>query len=118
MRRQVKRVGIFVVGWALIIAGLAGIVLPILPGWVLIFLGLALLAQEFEWAERRQHQLTATYHAKKEQMLRHHRERVLARHATGTVETAEVTDTVVTESVEPVPAAEVEPARLRAPLDG
>ena len=46
------RVVVFMVGTAVIGAGIAGLVLPALPGWVLIFIGLGLLATEFAWAER------------------------------------------------------------------
>jgi uncharacterized protein (TIGR02611 family) len=112
MRRHAKRIAIFVVGWALIVAGIAGLALPILPGWVFIFLGLALLAREFEWAERRQHQLKTAYQAKKQQVLRHHRERVDQRHAADAVEAAGDAGDFVDESL-----IEPEPAQLRAPHD-
>lgn len=46
------RVVVFMVGTAVIGAGIAGLVLPALPGWVLIIVGLGLLATEFAWAER------------------------------------------------------------------
>ncbi len=41
-----------VVGWALLLAGIAALVLPG-PGLLLILGGLALLSQQYEWAERR-----------------------------------------------------------------
>ena len=107
MRRHAKRVGIFVAGWGLIVAGIAGLALPILPGWVFIFLGLALLAREFEWAERRQDQLKAYYQRKKAQVVRHHRERVEDRHAAAKAAA----------EVEPEPEPEPEPAGQRAPHD-
>ena len=47
-----KRIGRFVSGWALILVGIAGCVLPILPGVPLILAGLALLASEYSWAQR------------------------------------------------------------------
>lgn len=40
-----------VLGWAIIVGGLALIPLPG-PGWVIVFLGLAILASEFEWAAK------------------------------------------------------------------
>ena len=40
------------VGTSLVVVGLAGLVLPILPGWLLIIAGLALLARDFFWARR------------------------------------------------------------------
>jgi hypothetical protein len=80
MRRHAKRVGVFVVGWALIILAAAIGWLPGPGGIPLALLGLAVLATEFEWAARRQRQLRAYYHRKKDQMLRNHRERVEVRH--------------------------------------
>jgi uncharacterized protein (TIGR02611 family) len=46
------RVIVFMVGSAAFAAGLAGLIFPVLPGWALIFIGLAVLATEFAWAER------------------------------------------------------------------
>ncbi|MFJ8012280.1 TIGR02611 family protein [Streptomyces sp. NPDC096339] len=43
------QVGVFVVGLAIIAAGIAMLVLPG-PGWVAIFAGLAIWATEFAWA--------------------------------------------------------------------
>ena len=42
--RFAVRVGIFIVGWLLILVGVAGLVLPALPGIVTILLGAALLS--------------------------------------------------------------------------
>lgn len=50
--RNSKRVAVSIVGTVLILAGLAGLALPILPGWLLIIAGLAVLASEYAWAER------------------------------------------------------------------
>jgi uncharacterized protein (TIGR02611 family) len=49
-RPLVVRVALVVVGVAMVLAGLAGLVLPVVPGWLLIFSGLAVLAGEFVWA--------------------------------------------------------------------
>src|SRR3990167_4248526 len=45
-----KRVFLTVLGVIFILTGVAGIILPFLPGWVLIFFGLSLFAPHF--AER------------------------------------------------------------------
>jgi uncharacterized protein (TIGR02611 family) len=50
--RNSRRVGVSIVGFVLILAGIAGLALPILPGWLLIIGGLAVLATEYAWAER------------------------------------------------------------------
>lgn len=46
------RVGIFIVGWLLILVGVAGLVLPALPGVVTILLGAALLSLDNELVYR------------------------------------------------------------------
>lgn len=40
-----------VVGFSLVGVGLAGLVLPVLPGWLLIIAGFALLSREYAWAK-------------------------------------------------------------------
>lgn len=45
------QIGVFLVGLAIISGGIAMLVLPG-PGWVAIFLGLAVLGTEFVWAQR------------------------------------------------------------------
>lgn len=47
-----KRVGLEVLGWGLLLAGIAMIALPG-PGLLGIFGGLAVLSQQYDWAERR-----------------------------------------------------------------
>jgi uncharacterized protein (TIGR02611 family) len=48
---RIYRVVVGLVGGAIVIGGLALVPLPG-PGWLIVFLGLALLATEFEWAAR------------------------------------------------------------------
>jgi uncharacterized protein (TIGR02611 family) len=50
--RLARKVLVAIVGVAVVLVGVAGLVLPILPGWLLIFAGLAILATEFEMARR------------------------------------------------------------------
>jgi uncharacterized protein (TIGR02611 family) len=47
-----KRLVLEVVGWTLVVAGIAALVLPG-PGLLMVFGGLAILSQQYEWAERR-----------------------------------------------------------------
>lgn len=47
-----KRIAIETVGWVLVVAGLAALVLPG-PGLLMVAAGLVILSQEYEWAERR-----------------------------------------------------------------
>ncbi len=49
--RPVRQALVFIVGFAVVAAGLAMIVLPG-PGWAAIFLGFAILATEFAFAEK------------------------------------------------------------------
>ena len=52
MKAVVRRVALEVVGWVLVVAGIAALVLPG-AGLRMIFAGLVILSQEYEWAERR-----------------------------------------------------------------
>lgn len=47
-----KRIVLETLGWVLVLAGIAALVLPG-PGLLGIFAGLVLLSQQYEWAERR-----------------------------------------------------------------
>jgi uncharacterized protein (TIGR02611 family) len=51
-RAALRRVVLEIVGWVLILAGIAALVLPG-PGLLMLFAGLVILSQEYEWAERR-----------------------------------------------------------------
>lgn len=50
--KMAKRIGLEAVGWLLLVAGVAALVLPG-PGLIMVFAGLAVLSQQYEWAERR-----------------------------------------------------------------
>ncbi len=52
MKGAAKRLVLEVVGWVLVVAGVAALVLPG-PGLLMLFGGLAVLSQQYEWAERR-----------------------------------------------------------------
>ena len=52
MRAAARRIALEVVGWTLVVAGIAAIVLPG-PGLLMIAGGLVVLSQQYEWAERR-----------------------------------------------------------------
>jgi Putative transmembrane protein (PGPGW) len=52
VKKAAKRVGIVVLGWLLVVVGIAALVLPG-PGLLALFAGVALLATQYEWAERR-----------------------------------------------------------------
>ena len=52
MKSAARRVVLETVGWVLVVAGIAALVLPG-PGLLMIFAGLVLLSQQYEWAEKR-----------------------------------------------------------------
>ena len=52
MKARVRRIVLEVVGWLLVAAGIAALVLPG-PGLLMLAGGLVVLSQEYEWAERR-----------------------------------------------------------------
>jgi uncharacterized protein (TIGR02611 family) len=47
-----KRIFVTIAGVIVLLIGIAGLVLPVLPGWALIFVGLGILATEYVWAQR------------------------------------------------------------------
>ena len=47
-----KRIALETIGWVLVVAGIAALVLPG-PGLLMIFGGMAILSQQYEWANRR-----------------------------------------------------------------
>jgi uncharacterized protein (TIGR02611 family) len=51
IQRSGKRIAVTIAGFAVLLAGVILLVLPG-PGWLLIFLGLAILATEYMWAAR------------------------------------------------------------------
>jgi hypothetical protein len=52
VKSAARRVLLEVLGWLLIVGGIAALVLPG-PGLLMLFGGLAVLSQQYEWAERR-----------------------------------------------------------------
>ena len=52
MTGAAKRIGLEILGWTLLLLGVAAIFLPG-PGLLGIFAGLALLSQQYDWAEKR-----------------------------------------------------------------
>ncbi|GAC57576.1 hypothetical protein GOHSU_22_00360 [Gordonia hirsuta DSM 44140 = NBRC 16056] len=63
MANQLYRLAVGIAGTVLMLAGLVMIPLPIPgPGWVTLFLGLAVLSTEFTWAHRATSFLRARLH--------------------------------------------------------
>jgi hypothetical protein len=52
MKAAAKRIGMEVLGWTLLVVGLAAIPLPG-PGFLIVAGALVVLSQQYEWAERR-----------------------------------------------------------------
>jgi len=48
--RSTRRAALTLLGFLLIGVGLAGLLLPVLPGWLLIIAGFAVLSREHSWA--------------------------------------------------------------------
>lgn len=51
-RPLVVRIILVMIGTVLILGGLIGLLLPVVPGWLMIIPGLAILGTEFVWARR------------------------------------------------------------------
>jgi uncharacterized membrane protein YbaN (DUF454 family) len=45
-----KRLALIAAGWVLLLLGAVGLFLPILPGILLLIVGLSILSVEYEWA--------------------------------------------------------------------
>lgn len=52
MKAAARRLTLEIVGWTLLVAGVAALVLPG-PGLVMMFAGMLVLSQQYDWAERR-----------------------------------------------------------------
>jgi hypothetical protein len=48
--RGTRRAALTLIGFLLVVIGLAGLLLPVLPGWLLIIAGFAVLSREYAWA--------------------------------------------------------------------
>lgn len=46
------KIRVLALGWVLLLLGVAGMFLPVLPGILLIIAALVLLSREYEWAQR------------------------------------------------------------------
>src|SRR5262249_61686224 len=51
-KQRIKTVIVLAAGWLCIVAGAAGLVLPFVPGIVLLVAGLMILAHHYQWARR------------------------------------------------------------------
>jgi uncharacterized membrane protein YbaN (DUF454 family) len=47
-----KRLARIALGSFLVLLGVAGLILPIMPGWIFLIPGLVILADHFPWAHR------------------------------------------------------------------
>ncbi|MFV0426114.1 MAG: PGPGW domain-containing protein [Beutenbergiaceae bacterium] len=52
MAKRARSIALEVLGWVLVLAGIAALVLPG-PGLLMVFSGLVILSQRYEWAEKR-----------------------------------------------------------------
>jgi sterol desaturase/sphingolipid hydroxylase (fatty acid hydroxylase superfamily) len=50
--KAAKRLGLEILGWTLVVLGIAGLILPG-PGLLGLFAGLYVLSQQYDWAERK-----------------------------------------------------------------
>lgn len=61
MRGSLQRVAMLILGWALIVLGIAGLFLPFLQGILLLVAGVWVLSRESAWVRRRLDRLRARY---------------------------------------------------------
>ena len=68
MTAQVRRIAILTLGWLFILLGIAGMFLPVLQGFLFLFVGLLLLSRESALARRLLDWLRRRYPALARQM--------------------------------------------------
>jgi Ca2+-transporting ATPase len=49
---NLKRVAVLATGWIFVVAGIAGLILPVLQGFLFLLIGLVILSKEYRWAGR------------------------------------------------------------------
>ncbi|GEM_PF-1628649 len=61
MRRQIQRATLHFIGWLLILVGVCGLILPILPGFVLILIGVYALSLTSIWFKTKKDSIVLKY---------------------------------------------------------
>ena len=61
MKKQIRRVAVLILGWALIAFGIVGLFLPVLQGVLFILLGLYVLSRESDTARRWLHRVRESH---------------------------------------------------------
>lgn len=61
MKKQIKDIIIFGLGWFFVILGIAGVFLPILQGVLFLLIGLFLLSRKSRWARKLLNKLKYRY---------------------------------------------------------
>ena len=51
-QKTLQRIAVIVVGWVLILVGIVGLVLPVVPGAVLIVVGALMVNPQWAWLRR------------------------------------------------------------------
>jgi uncharacterized membrane protein YbaN (DUF454 family) len=51
-KNPLRRIAVVALGWSLVIGGAIGLLLPVIPGWLLIVLGALVLSTEHPWLRR------------------------------------------------------------------
>jgi uncharacterized membrane protein YbaN (DUF454 family) len=59
--KPLRRIGVVALGWSLAIGGVIGLLLPVIPGWLLIVLGALVLKTEHPWLRRVLQKLSARF---------------------------------------------------------
>jgi len=52
MKARFQRVMVLLAGWSCILLGIVGLFLPILQGFLFLFIGLVILSSQYAWAGR------------------------------------------------------------------
>lgn len=52
MRAKLRKIALLSLGWAFIVLGIVGLLLPVIQGVLFLLVGLLILSSEYDWAKR------------------------------------------------------------------
>lgn len=62
-QKPLRRIAVVALGWSLVIGGAVGLLVPVVPGWLLVVLGALVLNTEHPWLRRSLDNLGARFPA-------------------------------------------------------
>jgi len=63
LQKSLRRIAVVALGWSLVIGGIAGLLVPVVPGWLLLVFGALVLNTEHPWLRRALDKLSGRFPA-------------------------------------------------------